>query len=207
MPPGSQASTTPGVAQKSTFVSILAWVFIVLSAGATAVSVLQNLMLYLLFPREEIKAALASGAQVQHIPWTARVMMGHFEVFVGAFLVVSILMLITAIGLLRRWNWARRIFILFMVMGIVWNMVGILLQYWWFSDMPMPMDADGRFTGAMQAMMLAMRVFTAIIAVVMSGVMGWVIWRLTRPAIAVEFGVGTAPVLPASRADAGRTGA
>lgn len=179
----------PASPSKSHFVSILAWVFIVLSAGATAVSVLQNLMLYLLFPRAEIKAALSTGVQVQNMPWTARVMMSHFEIFVGAFLVISVLMLITAIGLLRRWNWARRIFILFMALGIVWNLAGILLQYWWFSDMPVPLDAGHQFSGAMQAMMLAMRVFTAIVAVVMSGVMGWVIWRLTRPGVAAEFGV------------------
>lgn len=187
--------------QKSTFVSILAWVFIVLSAGATAVSVLQSLLLYLLFPRAEMKAALANGLQSQAIPWGARVMVSHFEVFIWAFLVISVVMLVTAIGLLRRWNWARRIFILLMAMGIVWNLAGVLLQYWLFADVPVPLDNPGEFSGAMQAMMLAMRIFTALVAVVMSGVMGWVMWRLTRPAIAAEFGVGKAvaplPVPPA----------
>lgn len=188
---------TPAAAPtRSPFVSILAWVFIVLSAGATAVSVLQNLMLYLLFPRAEFRAALAAGAHAQQIPWTARVMMNHFEIFVGAFLVISILMLVVAIGLLRRWNWARRLFILFMVMGIVWNLAGILLQYWWFSDLPLPPDEGGQFSGAMQAMILAMRIFTAFMAVVMGGVMGWVVWKLTRPHVAAEFGVGTATATP-----------
>lgn len=191
--PDSPAATP----QKSTFVSILAWVFIVLSAGATAVSVLQSLMLYLLFPRAEMKAALATGLQSQPIPWAARVMVSHFEVFIWAFLVVSVIMLVTAIGLLRRWNWARRLFILLMALGIVWNLVGILLQYWMFSDVPVPLDAPGEFSGAMQAMMLAMRIFTAIVAVVMSGVMGWVMWRLTRPAIVAEFGAGAPASLPA----------
>lgn len=194
-------SATP---QKSTFVSILAWVFIVLSAGATAVSVLQSLMLYLLFPRAEMKAALASGLQAQSIPWGARVMVSHFEVFIWGFLVVSVVMLVTAIGLLRRWNWARRIFILLMALGIVWNFVGLFLQYWLFADVPVPMDNPGEFSSAMQAMMLAMRIFTALVAVVMSGVMGWVMWKLTRPAIATEFGVDPAATsLPEPPADGG----
>lgn len=186
--------------QKSTFVSILAWVFIVLSAGATAVSALQSLMLYLLFPRAELKAALASGLQAQPLPWAARVMVNHFELFIWGFLVVSILMLVTAIGLLRRWNWARRLFVLLMALGIVWNLVGVLVQYWMFYDVPVPLNAPGEFSGAMQAMMLAMRIFTAIVAVVMSGVMGWVMWKLTRPAIAAEFGV-TVPVSAPSDPD------
>lgn len=190
--------------QKSTFVSILAWVFIVLSAGATAVSALQSLMLYLLFPRAELKAALAAGLQAQPLPWAARVMVNHFELFIWGFLVVSVVMLVTAIGLLRRWNWARRIFILLMALGIAWNLVGVFLQYWMFYDVPMPPDMrGGDFSGAMQAMMLAMRIFTVLVAVVMSTVMGWVMWKLTRPAIAAEFGVGPAPapVVPPAGGD------
>lgn len=187
--------------QKSTFVSILAWVFIVLSAGATAVSVLQSLMLYLLFPRAELKAALAAGLETQPLPWAARVMVNHFELFIWGFLAVSVVMLVTAIGLLRRWNWARRLFILLMALGIVWNLVGVLLQYWMFYDVPMPADMQAEFSAAMQAMMLAMRVFTVLVAVVMSAVMGWVMWKLTRPAIAAEFGAGPAVLPPPAAGD------
>jgi hypothetical protein len=187
----------PEAPPRSSFVSILAWVFIALSAGATALSALQNLVLYLVFPRAEMKAALASGAAEQ-LPWVARVMMSNFELFLGAFLFLSALMLVVSIGLLRRWNWARRLFVIFMALGIVWNVVGIFVQYWLFADVPPAIDveASAEVAAGMQTLLLVMRIFTAVVAVVMSGIMGWVMWRLTRPAVAAEFGVGVPAAVP-----------
>lgn len=195
-PPDKKDLPMTETPRKSNFVSILAWVFIALSAGATALSALQNLMLYLVFPRAEMKAALESGARVEHIPWVARVMMSNFELFVGAFLFLAVLMLIVSIGLLRRWNWARRLIIIFMGLGILWNLVGIAVQYWLFAEPTV--DVAPEFAAGMQTLLIVLRVFTAIVALVMSGLMAWVMWRLTRPAVAAEFGVLPATPLPAA---------
>jgi len=106
--------------QRSTFVSVLAWIFIVIAGFALLISILQNIMITAMFPMEEMQKSL-NAPEAQEMPAVARFMFSHFTLFFRAFLVVTLVTFISAIGLLKRKNWARIIFIALMALGIAWN--------------------------------------------------------------------------------------
>jgi hypothetical protein len=172
---------------KSTFVTALAWVFIVLSAGATAISALQNVMVYFLFPRAEMKAAMESGPASAQMPGLAKFMFANVELFFAAFFCLSLLMLMSAIGLLNRKNWARRASIGLMAFGIAWNLGGLVLQQVFMSELAQPTNAPAEFQSQFQTMQTVMRIVAAVFSVGFSALFGWIIWRLRSAKIVAEF--------------------
>src|SRR5215813_11094043 len=96
---------------RSTFVTVLAWIFIVLSSFATLVSILQNIMIALVFPAAEMQAAATQAKSHPGVPWIASWMFEHFQVFFLFFFVMAAISLAASIGLLKRKNWARLLFV------------------------------------------------------------------------------------------------
>lgn len=172
---------------KSTFVTVLAWIFIVLGGGATAISALQNVMLYAMFPRAEMKAAANFGPGAEQVPAFAKFMFANFELFFLLFFLLSLLSLVAAIGLLKRKNWARFVFIGLMVFGIVWNLGGLVLQQMFMSMIPQPSGAPAELQQQLEVMQTIMQIAMLIFALGFSALFGWIIWRLRSPAIAAEF--------------------
>ena len=174
------ATATP----RSTFVTAVAWVFIVLAGFATLIAILQNVMIALMFPPE----AIGEAANDTNAPAFARFMFSHPQVFFGAFLAVSAIALVSAIGLLKRRNWARLIFICIMALGIVWNLGGLLWMYFMFPSMPqMPANAPSDFGDHFDVMWKVMMGFSVVIALAFAGLFGWIIKRLVSLEIKREF--------------------
>src|SRR5262249_20832615 len=117
---------TPPTSERSAFVTAVAWVFIALSGFATLISILQNVMIYTLFPLDQMHAAMAQARQQHDIPALSLFMFEHIRELFAVVLVVTLATLIISIGLLRRHNWARILFICLLVLGIMWNVVGLL---------------------------------------------------------------------------------
>ena len=170
---------------RSTFVTVVAWIFIVLSGFGTMISILQNIMIQTMFNGPEMEKFLQTPPPPGAPPFAA-FMADHFQFFFAAFLIVCALMLASSIGLLKRKNWARLIFVGLMVLGIVWNLGGLVLQFTMFSSM------QGGFANApgapnMKPFMIAMAVFGVIFALGFSGLFGWIAKRLVSPAVVAEF--------------------
>lgn len=136
------AAQMPPVA-RSTFVTVLAWIFIALAGFATFISILQNIMIAFVFPMAQMQAA----ATQQGAPWFAAWMIQHFQLFFLLFLVASASCLAAAIGLLRRKNWARLLFIALMLLGIAWNVAGLVLGAFFLSSFPFGQAFPGRSSG------------------------------------------------------------
>ena len=171
---------------KSSFVTVLAWIFIVLGGFATAISILQNIMIYVMFPVEEMRAA-ASGAKDQ-TPAIALFMLDHMRVIFLSFFVICSLTLVSAIGLLKRKNWARLIFVTVMGAGILWNIGSLVFQVFFFSSMPnVAPDASRGFASGFETIMVVMMVFSALMALGFSVLFGWIIKRLLATGIKAEF--------------------
>jgi hypothetical protein len=105
-----------------------------------------------------------------------------------AFLVVAVVELVAAIGLLNRKNWARLLFIGMMVLGIIWNLSGVVMQHIVLSsflEMPETPGPGPDF----EIFMTVMKVFSWVIALGMSALFAWIIKRLVSPAVRQEFGV------------------
>lgn len=155
---------------QSSFVSVLAWIFIVLSSFAILVSLLQNILVN------------TTGLPTDHDgPW--------LQLFLAISLIVLIDILIAAIGLLKRKNWARVAFIILLGIIILFNIGGLVLQQIIFSSMfqeTTPGDSIDSWS-QLESISMMIRVFSAVIVIGLSVLFGWIIKRLLSPSIKQEF--------------------
>jgi hypothetical protein len=174
------SDTTP----RSGFVTGVAWTFIGLAGFATLIAVLQNIMIGLMFPAEAVRAA----ENAKDMPAFARVMFSHPQLIFGTFLVVSAATLVSAIGLLKRRNWARLVFIGIMALGILWNAASVAMPFFIFTSIPsMPENTPADFRGNFDLMWKVMTAFTVLMAIAFAGLFGWIIKRLVSRDIKREF--------------------
>ncbi len=174
---------TYNVGARSRFVTATAWVFIVLAALACVSALVQNAAVTSILPGLQRKAPslpLLTGLLVGYLPWV-----------VGTGLVVSFATLASAIGLLLRLNWARRVFIGMLVFAIVANLAGMWLQHEvvqsvvssTLSSAPIPaqvLDVFGGFVTAAKVMAIVMTLCAC-------AVLAWIIRRLMSASIRQEF--------------------
>jgi ABC-type antimicrobial peptide transport system permease subunit len=176
---------------RSPFVSVVAWIFIVLTGFSTLIGIMQNLMLAFLFPLDEMKNAMQSAKEGVEVPPFAQFMFGHFQWYFLAFLLLSGATFVSSIGLLKRKNWARLAFIGFFAFGIAWNIAGLFFQKFFLSSMvPATSHAPTDFQSQFEIITTIMFVFACIMATAMSILFGWLIKRFTSTAVRAEFGAG-----------------
>jgi hypothetical protein len=171
--------------KKASFVNTLAWLFIILAGLTTLISILQNVMIYTMLPLEEMNKALKNTQGQVQIPAVFHFMFSNIQIIFLAFLAVSASTFISAIGLLKRKNWARIIFIFIMGTGIFFNVGGLMLQNSIFSSMPdIPATAmDSQFA----TIMTVMKAVSFVFSMGISYLFGWIIYTLTSPDIKAEF--------------------
>jgi hypothetical protein len=174
--------------QRSNFVTVVAWIFIVLAGFSTFMSAMQNVMFSMVgfgeFPPP-------TGAEAEQMPPFFRFMLQNMRLVMLSFLLLSAATLASAIGLLRRKNWARLVFIAIMAMGIVWNIAGLAVQYTVFGVMdegPPGMSPDSR--AAFERIASTMLVMMTVFSLAFSALFAWIIKRLMSRAVRAEFGVG-----------------
>lgn len=171
---------------RSGFVTSLAWIFIALAGFATLISVLQNIMVALMFPGDEMRAAIRHSKDAQ--PAIMVFAFENFRYLVAGFLVLSAGTLISAIGLLRRWNWARLVFIAVMAFGVLWNLSALPMAFYMSSLMTessayAPSDFDHSF----KLMWNIVSGVSVAIALAVAGLFAWIIKRLVSEDIRREF--------------------
>lgn len=173
---------------RSGFVTGLAWTFIVLAGFATLIAILQNVMVTLMFPAEEMRAAVRGSEGAQPMPGIVRFMFENIRWFFAAFLVMSAGTLVAAIGLLMRRNWARLAFIGIMALGVVWNLAGIAMPFVMTSLIPeIPAHAQSGFDDNFKLMMNIMIGFSVVVGLLFAALFAWVIKRLVADNIKREF--------------------
>ncbi len=168
----SQQAVPPSI-----FVTVVAWVFIVISGLGTVMTAAQNVML-LTMP--SIQPPPDSSFLVQHI-----------RLLFLLPLVVSALMFVSAVGLLKRLEWARKTFIGLLSVGVLYSAVSLLFV--WLAGFDVPPAPDGAPTEfqtsaqEFESMFLGMRIFTTLFALIISGLLIWIIHKLVQPSISQEF--------------------
>ena len=118
----------------STFVTALAWVFVLLAGFGALVCLLQSVMVALMSPHEAVQQ-IAYTSNV-HVRDFARFIFGHLSAIFRVLLLVFVATLGASIGLLKRNNAARIAFLGLMGLGILWNLVSLVLMYYFFSLLP-----------------------------------------------------------------------
>ena len=177
--------TTP---QRSTFVSVVAWIFIALSSLGVVIGIIQNLIFGLIFEQTEFKELLANPEQ-NELPGYMVFIFENIQLIMALSLLLVILLLVSSIGLLLRKNWARRIFITYMFIMCLYMVIGSLAQAFWVDEI---MQAQGINTsspkaGAFADMFLAIQYTVLIFNAGIGVVFGWLGWKLMRPEIKIEF--------------------
>ena len=175
---------------RSTFITVLAWIFIIFSGFGTLIAIAQNVMIHTMFPVDQMQEAMHTAKEKQNIPPVAEFMMTHFQLIFGAFLVMSAVTFSSSVALLKRKNWARVIFIYLLGFGIVWNIGGLFLQQAFFTSIPPPSsNAPAEFQSQFKSMATTMLVISTVMAIGFSVLFGWIIKRLTSQDIKKEFNV------------------
>lgn len=176
------------VAAPSTFVTVVAWLFIIASGLATFVSLMQAAMMFILFSGSGLPAAPAPTGAISDMPAVFRWYFEHPMLFFASFWLLSVCMLVAAIGLLRRRNWARLLFIGLMVFGVAYNLAGIWLA---FSFAPRESMASTRaaqdFRTDFDTLVGVFRGAMLLYSLVACAICIWIARRLTAAAIKAEF--------------------
>jgi len=169
---------TIAVGARSLFVTATAWVFILLGVMASLSALVQNAMLASLMPAPATSGVM--GLLMGYLPWV-----------VGTGLVISLATLASAIGLLLRLDWARRTFIVLLVVAIVANLLGLWLQQEMMQSVvsstlvnaAIPSQALGVFGG----FVTAVRVMAVVVTLGACALLGWIIRRLMSDGVRQEF--------------------
>lgn len=176
---------TLNVGSRSLFVSVTAWVFIVLGIVAAALAVIQGAATASLLP------GFGLGLDVKPLQGLTKVLAAHLPWVAGAALALSIGTLAASVGLLVRLEWARRAFIVMVVLAIVANLAGVWLQQellqglidHTLSRAPLPREAAGVFGGfatAARAAAVTLSIGTCLL-------LAWIIQRLNTQDVRQEF--------------------
>lgn len=176
---------TFNVGSRSLFVSVTAWVFIVLGALASLSTLVQNAALMSLLPGfhaslEPRALPLLTGLLVANLPWVT-----------GVGFVLSLATLGAAVGLLLRLEWARRAFIALAVVAIVGNLLGLWLQQELLQTLidgtlqraTLPREAAGVFGG----LATAARAAAIALSLLACMLLAWIIRRLMSQGVRQEF--------------------
>jgi len=110
---------TYNVGSRSRFVNFIAWMFILLAAFACEWTVIQN--------ATQSSWATLAGDQ-SSLPWLTGLLMRHATWVFSAAIALSLATLVCACGLLRRIEWARRVFIGLLMVAIGVDLAGLWLQ-------------------------------------------------------------------------------
>lgn len=170
---------------KSTFVTVVAVVFIVL-AGFSLLAVLAQTVLFpSLFHNAETAAKMQEQIDNGNMPSFVGFIYTHRYIFMSISFVLAVVGLISSIGLLMRKNWARIIFIVLMSYRIVSAIFGIGMQL--FITPRLPDNVTQSSAQFITTMMMVIRVFSFLFAAGLCILYGWIIAKLLSQKIRMEF--------------------
>jgi len=178
--------------QRSNFVTTLAWIFIILSGFAMLISIAQNIMVNTFFSMDEfvLNSKDMKGAPGNK-PMYFEFITNNMRLFFALFCVFTVGVFVSSIGLLKRKKWARNIFVFIMVVTIIGNIGSVVFEFFITSDVNEffnnPNVKSNEHFEQFKGMMIFMRIFTALIAVLFSLFFAWIIKRLVTKPVKYEF--------------------
>ena len=173
---------TYNVGSRSRFVTFVAWLFILLAAFACEWAVIQSATQSSWMPPSADRAAMPwlTGLLLRYLPW----------VFSCA-IALSLATMVCAFGLLRRIEWARRVFI-----GLLMVAIAVVVGSLWLQQELVHLLVDGALRQAtlpqsaaelFGGMVTAARLMAAAVSLVAGLGLAGIIRRLMSPAVRQEF--------------------
>jgi len=170
---------TYNVGSRSRFVTFIGWLFVLLGAAACEWAVIQNAAHSSWAVQLAGEKGLA-GLLLRYLPWAF-----------SCAIALSLAIVVCAFGLLRRVEWARRVFI-----GLLMVAIGVDLASLWLQQELVHLLVDPALHGltlSQQAaevfggMLTAVRVSAGAVTLVASLALAAIIRRLMSPAVRQEF--------------------
>ncbi|WP_368563104.1 hypothetical protein [Pseudoxanthomonas sp. UTMC 1351] len=182
------ATISTAMPRRSQFVTVMAVISIVLGIVGTAYGLLQMVVVTVLLDSDSVRSAFAE-IPAESLPPFANGLIAYLPAMGWGFVLMSGAFLAASVGLLKRYEWGRLLFIVFMVVGAAANFVGVWLLaavFDWLQSLPVSADA-----AYLQAELAQLRVtslaMTSGSAVVFAALHGWIVYQLCTRAIRSEF--------------------
>jgi hypothetical protein len=169
---------------RSQFVTALAWFSIVVSALMIVSSTMQNVMVNFVLPPNIFDSLLRDSGE--QIPSSVLFVLKHVKVILFAFLLSSVVLLFTSIGLLQRKNWARITFIVLLVLGTVLTIAALPTQFSMLGDVSKTMGGNEALA-EVESVITVMRGVILALVVLFTVIHVWLIYKLCTPTIRAEF--------------------
>jgi hypothetical protein len=166
---------------KSTFVTVLSWIFIVFSGFGLLVSIFQNIMYHTLFPKEMVERRIPHDS---HTPEIVNFLFSNFDWFLGVFCFGMLIFLISSINLLKRKNWARIVITSFLAFGVLY-LFSFGVFYWGFTNEMV--NHTAAFGGKFDSHISYFRIFTLVWIVILLSIHSFLILKLNSKKIREEF--------------------
>jgi hypothetical protein len=167
---------------RSQFVPVVAWVFIVLAAisfasGAGALG--RTLVAVYFTPVNE--GVSADYPMASFLSWALEVTPQRALVFLAVWTFVSALVLVTSIGLVKRQGWARRAFVVWMCVAALMTAFSTVNSIWFLFAIDLIASPDGKL------LFYTSQVLGIILQIGMVVMFIWIIQRLRDPNVVAEF--------------------
>lgn len=169
---------------RSNSVTLLAWVFIILAALMTLIGGTQQVLLHWYFPN--IIAQLNNnfiGA-----PPLARFLAAHLEWLIGLFTLLSAVLFIASVGVLHRYDWARRLFIKLLIVGLLWKIFNLILMTLFMAELPVARATPFQNPADVENFQTLMIGFNALLTIAIGTALIRICLYLSLPKVTVEFG-------------------
>jgi len=168
--------------RRSEFVSIVAWVFIVLAAisftsGGSAVV----RALVATYDAPENESASVDYPMGSFLGWGLEVTPPRFQILYALWTLLSLLVLVTSVGLARRRHWARRAFIFWMGVGALLTALGTVNSIWALFAIGWIASPGGKFV------LYVLQVLDIIMGMGLVATFIWIVRRLREPNVVAEF--------------------
>jgi hypothetical protein len=165
-------------AQASTFVTVLGWIVAIFAGFATLGGLAQSAIITAMMPMPPL-----TDMEAAQMPGVMRFVFGNLKTVVYAMTAADLLAVVSAIGLLKRKEWARITMVVLFAIAAVATAAMAILQLTIMGDLfggaDVPNDA--------RAMMSVMRITAGLFAVILIAAFVWIAVRLNSPAIRAEF--------------------
>ena len=172
--------------EKTPFVTVVAWIFIALATMVLISSLLQTVVFAVLsgqgiLPMEQLEKQFRGHEMYPMIQLTFK----YMWLFVALSWVVGIVMMVSSIGLLKRRQWARKIFIVLLGLLVCYQLAGMVWQGYFTKKFMAPIMEQ--VPGNMAGLMTTMMVLGIIMGLVFCGLYIWVIIKLMSKKIRAQF--------------------
>ncbi len=184
--------------KKSTFVNVLGWILIIISGFSLLISIIENIMVNTVMPEFEmpdpiptnnITDSLSVYKTFESIEISNELgdfpffLFSNIKLIVALFGLLILTSFIISIAFLKRKNWGRLGLIILFLIGIAYSIAGLIFQWIFIESID---DGFPHFYNIFGEMMLLMKIFTAVIAIGLSVLFGWIIKKLTSKEIKDE---------------------